>query len=127
MTSPLMKLPHNKAARIGLLLATSGAAVSLAWWIRHGAGWIVSRDLLTFPGTWQWTAAIALLAAASGASLRLGWRNAAYGYGDDAMVFGGIILTVIAVFPILIQGVRYLLWVVLLLVVLAFLFGRRRR
>lgn len=131
MTSPLMKSPHNKAARIGLTFATIDVAVSLAWWIRHGAGWVGSSDLLAFPGPWQWAAAIALLAAASGASLGFGWKNAANGYGDDTKVFGGILLTAIAVVPLLIQGLRYLLWVVLLLVlllvVLAFLFGRCRR
>lgn len=130
MTSPLMKSPHNKAARIGLTFATINAAVSLAWWIRHGAGWVGSSDLLAFPGPWQWAVAIALLAAASSASLGFGWKNAANGYGDDAKVLGGILLTAIAVVPILIQGLRYLLWVFLLLVCLAFLFvlfGRRRR
>ena len=125
-----MKSPHNKAARIGLMFATINAAASLAWWIRHGVGWVGSRDILAFPGPWQWTAAIALLAAVSGVSLGLGWKNAANGYGDDTKVFGGILLTAIAVVPILIQGFRYLLWVFLLLVGLAFLFslfGRHRR
>ena len=130
MTSLLIKPRHNTAARLGLTLATINTAVSIAWWIRHGAGWVVSSDLLAFPGPSQWAAAIALLSVASGASLGLGWKNAASGYGDDAKVLGGILLTVIAVVPLLIQGVRYLLWALLLLIGIAFLsvlFGRRRR
>ena len=133
MTAPFINSPHNKAARIGLTLATINVAASLAWWIRHGVGWVGSSDLLVFPGPWQWAAAIALLAAASSACLGLGWKNAANGYGDDAKVFGGILLAVIAVVPLLIQGLRYLLWVILLLVSLVLLFSlfslfsRRRR
>ena len=126
----LLRSPHNMAARIGLTFATINAGVSLAWWIRHGAGWVGSSDLLAFPGSWQWTAAIVLLAGASGTSLGLGWKNAANGYGDDGKVLGGILLTAIAAVPLLIQGLRYLLWVFLLLVALAFLvslFGKRRR
>lgn len=130
MTSLLMKSRRNTAARIGLAFATTNAAVSLAWWIRHGIGWVGSGDLLAFPGPWQWAAAIALLAVASGVSLRLAWKNAANGYGDDAMVFGGIFLTMAAVVPLLIQGLRYLLFAVLLLIGLAVLFSpfsKRRR
>lgn len=130
MTSLLMKPRQNTAARVGLALATINAGVSLAWWIRHGTGWVGSSDLLAFPGPWQWPAAIALLAVASGASLGLGRKNAANGYSDDAKVFGGVLLTVIAVVPLLIQGLRYLLFAVLFLVGLAVLFSlfsKRRR
>ena len=117
---------HNVSARCGLAVAGINVAVSLAWWIRHGVGWVGSSDLLAFPGPWQWGATIALLAIASGVSLRLAWMNAANGYGDDAKVLGGMVLAVVAVVPLLIQGLRYLLWV-LLAATLFGLIGRRRR
>ena len=72
---------------------------------------------LLFPGAWQWGAAIAVLAAVSGVSLWLGWRNAGRGHGNNAMEFWGILLTVAALTPLLIQGVRYVIWAMVLAVI----------
>ena len=117
---------YNASARCGLALAGISFAVSLAWWIRHGVDWVGSSDLLALPGPWQWGATIGLLVIVSGMFLRRGWKNATDGYGDDAKVLGGILLAVVAVVPLLIQGIRYLLWV-LLVAMLIHLVGRHRR
>lgn len=122
----LIESRHNASARRGLALAGVSAAVSLAWWIRHGVDWVGSSDLLAFPGPWQWSATIALLAITAGVFLRLGWQNAANGYGNGGKVLGGTLLTVAAVAPLLIQGIRYLLWA-LAVATLIYLSGRRRR
>ena len=128
----LVTTRRNRAAKVGLALSAVNAAGSVVWWVRHGVRWVASDSLWVFPGPWQWAAACLLLAVGSGVFLGWAWRNAARGGGDDTKVFGGILLTVASLLPLVIQLVRYVLLVMLVVMAIfvvrlfiAFFSGRR--
>ena len=123
--------PRNLAARVGLALSGVNALVSLVWWFQHRWDWVFAGDLLTFPGGWQSAVPMLVLAAFSGVFLWRAWVNASHGYEDGAIapVLGGVLLTVIALVPVLIQILRALTWVLMVVVgiiVLISIFGGRR-